>query len=82
MANIARNLSIDRIGSGNYRNHIKNQKVENLLNEVDDQFHLDHNILYLIYFKGYTLMKVAEMLGIEIAELKTRTREAVLMMRQ
>lgn len=37
MANIARNLSIDKVRSKDFRNHSKNQDIENTVNFIDEQ---------------------------------------------
>jgi RNA polymerase sigma factor (sigma-70 family) len=37
MVNIARNLSIDKLRSKDYRNNSKNQDIENFVNLIDDQ---------------------------------------------
>ncbi len=37
MVNVARNLSIDKIRSKDYRNHSKNQDLENHVNSIDIQ---------------------------------------------
>ncbi len=37
MANIARNLSIDKIRSKDYRNNTQNQNIENFVHAVDDK---------------------------------------------
>lgn len=37
MANIARNLSIDKLRSKDFRNHSKNQDIENTVNFIDEQ---------------------------------------------
>lgn len=37
MVNIARNLSIDKIRSKDFRNHSKNQDIENTVNSIDEQ---------------------------------------------
>ena len=37
MSNIARNLSIDKVRSKDFRNHSKNQDIDNTVNFVDEQ---------------------------------------------
>ncbi|MFC5285258.1 RNA polymerase sigma factor [Pedobacter alpinus] len=37
MVNVARNLSIDKVRSKDYRNHSKNQDLENHVNSIDSQ---------------------------------------------
>lgn len=37
MVNVARNLSIDKIRSKDFRNNIKNQDIENTVNIIDEQ---------------------------------------------
>ncbi|TKB96365.1 RNA polymerase sigma factor [Pedobacter cryophilus] len=37
MVNVARNLAIDKVRSKDYRNHSKNQDLENHVNSIDEQ---------------------------------------------
>ncbi len=44
MSNIARNLSIDKIRSKDFKNHSKNQDIENTVNFIDEQRNTSLNL--------------------------------------
>lgn len=43
MANLARNLALDKVKSKSYRNNILNDKISDLQNKVDHQFNVNNN---------------------------------------
>ena len=98
MANIARNLSIDKIRSKDYKNALKNHDIEDYVNNIEESsFNPDHigvkemldklgeeykKIIDLVYFKGYTQADAAEELGIPLGTVKTRIRSAIMKLRE
>ncbi len=47
MVNVIRNLSIDKVRSKDYRNHSKNQELENHVNAIDGQRNSEYKPEYL-----------------------------------
>jgi len=98
MAIIARNLSIDKIRSKEYKNALQNHDIEDYVNNIEDSaFNPDHigvkemleklgpeykKIIDLVYFKGYTQADAAKELGIPLGTVKTRIRSAILKLRE
>jgi len=98
MANIARNLSIDKIRSKDYKNSLQNHDIDDYVNNIEDSaFNPDHigvkdmldkleseykKIIDLVYFKGFTQADAAKELGIPLGTLKTRVRKAILKLRE
>ncbi|RZM28340.1 MAG: sigma-70 family RNA polymerase sigma factor [Pedobacter sp.] len=101
MMNIARNMSIDKLRSKDFKNSVKNQDIENNVDFIDAQkkvtFNADllglkelvtslkpeyHNVVQMIYFKGYTHVEAAEELNLPLGTVKTRIRKAILELRK
>ena len=97
MLNIARNTGIDYIRSKQYKCWQQNKSEDEINNEDYNaayntdvigirQITLNLEIKYrqiidLLYFKGHTQQEAAELLNIPLGTVKTRTRQALLTLR-
>jgi RNA polymerase sigma-70 factor (ECF subfamily) len=98
MANIARNLAIDKIRSKDYKNALENRDIWDFVNIIEapgintDQIGVkemlnsltdeQRKLIDIIYFEGYTQADAAKELGIPLGTVKTRLRAAILKLRE
>lgn len=101
MLNIARNSAIDYTRSKQNKINSKNLTSNNIVNDIDKQYHnaanYDHiglknvltelktehqTIIDMAYYKGYTQDEIAKQLKMPLGTVKTKVRQAIIILRE